>query len=1154
MLGVNDETPQLSSSANADVNENSTAVFYIATATDADRSDWSDPDSSKHYQPNLDSITFSLDTTSYPDSSFFSINSSSGELQATSGLDYETPQSSAQSNNYTVGIKVADQAGNSSTSPVTITVIDDPDEPEPVASSGPQIPWFYSDVSVGESIDIPWVIYSGDGAISWSMLVNGTTVCSESASISDPVTSGVCSVSSSYLTSGTNLNNTAVSVTYSDSSSELSDEVTFAYAVSATTSRYPTPTASVSDGIAACQNVDIGDAVSSTSNVDCWNFLLGNDDFGGPYDEVPSYLTANYGRGFDVIAYYGDWSIYERGFQPAHMPVNLLSTALYSFIMLDGDIPATQAANADEKECEDCSFSGAVDFADYYSAIHKAYSLPDDPLATDKWLGTEGVGDGYVAYGTGIGEHWTDDSAYKGNGIFKQFWLLKQKFPHFKTCISVGGWSFSRPFPLIASNSAKLATFVESITDMAVKYHFDCIDIDWEFPGKAGGDYVNNNSAVVYDYDGDGKTPFITPTAADAGYFVNLISALRAELDSRSEASHIEINSAVYTSEDGMALMDYNAFAGNLDGIHMMTYDYYGAWDAHTGLQAALYANSDPVHSEVSMLHGDVYNDKHNIASAMARAVNNAIDNGFGSNHDIRRKIVPGLAFYGRNYSGVSTTPVPGKYMVLANSAAEQLSWEQGNLNYIQIEGYYEDGATMSGNSAYDAGGYNTAGRSWTYRWDSESMAPFLYDASTGSFIGYTDPRAIFYQTCHAARENSKGVMFWEMTQESADFHLVQAIHTAIRGDTMTQYADQPHCDDIIDRDTASNNDDGGNGGDTGGGNDDDGGDTGGGDTGGDTSSGTSGLDGLEADGYMTESVFNQMFPMANEAGGSAHATYTWAGLKAAAANYPLFAGEGSTEDRLRELSAFLANTSHETTGGWLGYELSNTTTRYNYGYYYQQEVYCAPGGDYAGDYNNCGYCTDSGTYGYICASLSSSGADSTDFFYGRGPIQISHNYNYGAFSEYYYGSGDHRLIDDPGLVLENSEIAFASALWFWMTEQSPKPSNHDVMVGNYSPSTSDTSKNRYPGLGMTINVINGGYECGVKFSESKNKNRIGHYLVYLNILDDHYGSPISPWVGEGSYGTYPATSADFPTNVDDLISISADVETYLSCKNMEHY
>ena len=1152
VLGVNDEVPQLSSGASADVTENSTAIFYVASATDADRSDWSDSDSSKHYQPNLDSITFSLDTNGYPDSSFFSINSSSGDLQATSGLDYETPQSSAQSNNYTVGIEVADSAANSSVNIITVTVIDDPDEPEPVASSGPQIPWFYSDVSVGESIDIPWVIYSGDGAISWSMLVNGTTVCSESASISDPATSGVCSVSSSYLTSGSNLNTTEVSVTYSDSSSESSEAVSFAYAVSATTSRYPTPTASVSDGIAACQNVDIGDAVSSTSNVDCWNFLLGNDDFGGPYDEVPSYLTPNYGRGFDVIAYYGDWSIYERGFQPTHMPVNLLSTALYSFIMLEGDIPATQAANADEKECEDCSFSGAVDFADYYSAIHKAYSLPDDPLATDKWLGIEGEGDGYVAYGTGIGEHWTDDSAYKGNGIFKQFWLLKQKFPHFKTCISVGGWSFSRPFPLIASNSTKLATFVESITDMAVKYHFDCIDIDWEFPGKAGGDYVNNNSAVVYDYDGDGKTPFITPTAADAGYFVNLISALRAELDSRSDASHIEINSAVYTSEDGMALMDYNAFAGNLDGIHMMTYDYYGAWDAHTGLQAALYANSDPVHSEVSVLHGDVYNNKHNIASAMARAVNNAIDNGFGSNHDIRRKIVPGLAFYGRNYSGVSTTPVPGKYMVLANSAAEQLSWEQGNLNYIQIEGYYEDGATMSGNSAYDAGGYNTAGRSWTYRWDSESMAPFLYDASTGSFIGYTDPRATFYQTCHAARENSKGVMFWEMTQDSSDFHLVEAIHTAIRGDTMTQYADQPHCDDIIDRDTTSNNDDGGNGGDTGGGNDDDGGDTGGGDTGGDTGSGTSGLQELEDLGYFTETVFNSLFYNTTlNQGSSTDGACTgysffnnWLDLKEAATYYPDFAAEGSMEDRLRELAAFLANTSHETTGAWQTYALDPALgARYHYGYCFKEEVGCE-------NQTSCTqYCDSNNTeYGYAC-SLGTT-------YHGRGPIQFTWNYNYGPMSEVLYGNNNYTLLENPSILVTDAVISYRSALWFWMTVQAPKPSAHDVMIGNYS---AEASKNRYPGFGMTINIINGGLECGTDdFAEAKNKNRLGFYLAYLKVLGDAYDSEISPWVTESStsitYGSTPATYSAFDINEADLISRYTDVETYLSCKNMEHY
>ena len=1124
---VNDEAPQLTSASSADVNENDTAVFYFATAEDADRSDWSDPDSSKHYQLNLDTLTFSLDSTNYPDSSFFAIGASSGELQAASGLDYESPQSSAQSNNYTIGIKVADQANNSSTSPITITVTDDPDESDPVASSGPQIPWFYSDVAVGESIDIPWVIYSGDGAIAWSMLVNGTTVCSESASISDPATSGVCSVSSSYLGSGTNLNAAAISVTYSDSSSELSDEVTFAYAASSAIS-FPSP--SSSQDATACASVDVGDVVNATNNSACYDYLLGDDDFGGPHDQVPSYLDPANGRDFEVIAYFIEWGIYSRDFQPADLPANLLSTALFSFVKLKGDDSA-------DPNCESCSFTGEVDLADGWAALSKSY-------ATDTWCD--------INY-----DDWTVDSACKANGIFKQFWLLKQKFPHLKTCVSVGGWSFSRPFPLVAEDATMRATFADSIVDMAEKYHFDCIDIDWEFPIIGGGDYKVTDAwgNPSYDYDLDGNTPFLAPSDNDAQYFANLIQELRAEIDSRGLA--IDINSAMYSGDYGMSKMDYNLFAGNLHGIHMMTYDFYGAWDPYTGMQAALFPNSDPLSNEVALQYPDAYNNQHNIASAMARAVNNAIDNGFESNAAMRRKIVPGLAFYGRNYSGVSTTPVPGTYMVLAHSAAEQLSWEQGNLNYVQLKGYYDHGETLHGNGDYDGGGYNTGGRSWTYNWDEESQTPFLYDSGTQSFVSYTDPRGIFYQTCHAARENSKGVMFWEISGDSEDSQLVNAIHAALRGDTLSQYGDQPHCDDIIGYGAASstsNDDD--DGGDTGGGNDDDGGDTGGGDTGGDTSSGTSGLQELEDLGYFTETVFNSLFYNTTlNQGSSTDGACTgysffnnWLDLKEAATYYPDFAAEGSMEDRLRELAAFLANTSHETTGAWQTYALDPALgARYHYGYCFKEEVGCE-------NQTSCTqYCDSNNTeYGYAC-SLGTT-------YHGRGPIQFTWNYNYGPMSEVLYGNNNYTLLENPSILVTDAVISYRSALWFWMTVQAPKPSAHDVMIGNYS---AEASKNRYPGFGMTINIINGGLECGTDdFAEAKNKNRLGFYLAYLKVLGDAYGSEISPWVTESStstthgstHGSTPATYSAFDLNEEDLISRYSDVETYLSCKNMEHY
>lgn len=61
----------------------------------------------------------------------------------------------------------------------------------------------------------------------------------------------------------------------------------------------------------------------------------------------------------------------------------------------------------------------------------------------------------------------------------------------------------------------------------------------------------------------------------------------------------------------------------------------------------------------------------------------------------------------------------------------------------------------------------------------------------------------------------------------------------------------------------------------------------------------------------------------------------------------------------------------------------------------------------------------------------------------------------------------------------ENSYTAFASAMWFYMTPQSPKPSMHDVITGLFAPNEKDKAAGITGGFGSTINVINGGVECG---------------------------------------------------------------------------
>ena len=55
-------------------------------------------------------------------------------------------------------------------------------------------------------------------------------------------------------------------------------------------------------------------------------------------------------------------------------------------------------------------------------------------------------------------------------------------------------------------------------------------------------------------------------------------------------------------------------------------------------------------------------------------------------------------------------------------------------------------------------------------------------------------------------------------------------------------------------------------------------------------------------------------------------------------------------------------------------------------------------------------------------------------------------------------------LINNPGIVASNPTISFKTAVWFWMTTQSPKPSPHTMMIGKWSPSGSDTAAGNVPG------------------------------------------------------------------------------------------
>ena len=219
----------------------------------------------------------------------------------------------------------------------------------------------------------------------------------------------------------------------------------------------------------------------------------------------------------------------------------------------------------------------------------------------------------------------------------------------------------------------------------------------------------------------------------------------------------------------------------------------------------------------------------------------------------------------------------------------------------------------------------------------------------------------------------------------------------------------------------------------------------------------------------LTAELYAEMFPQHNELFGHT-------ALMTAAAKYPAFACEGTPDQRRRELAAFLANIGHETTGGWA----DAPGGPYAWGLYFKEEVGCEGGG--------CtGYC-DPNNAQYPCAPGKT--------YHGRGPIQLSWNYNYGPAGE---AIGE-PLLAQPELVTSDGAIAFRTGLWFWMTAQAPKPSAHDVMAGVWQPSADDLAKGRAPGFGMTINIINGGLECGQP-THDKVKDRVGFYQRFTDML-----------------------------------------------------
>ncbi|XP_059488791.1 acidic mammalian chitinase-like [Neocloeon triangulifer] len=248
-------------------------------------------------------------------------------------------------------------------------------------------------------------------------------------------------------------------------------------------------------------------------------------------------------------------------------------------------------------------------------------------------------------------DSWNDVSL---NG-FKDFNNLRLKNANLKTMVALGGWSEgSATYSTICNNVALRTAFVTNLYNFLVKWGFNGLDIDWEYPAQRGG------------------------IAADKANFASLIKELRAKFTPAnlllSAAFSADINS-YGTSYDVPTL------ATNLDFINLMTYDFHSYGDGKSGENSPLYAAS--IDTDKTM----------NSDATVQYWIKQGVD---------KMKIVLGVPLYGRSFTLKSATSNGLGAVTVGAGALGPWSQEAGLLMFSEICMYQKNqtGWTVQWNAA----------------------------------------------------------------------------------------------------------------------------------------------------------------------------------------------------------------------------------------------------------------------------------------------------------------------------------------------------------------------------------------------------------------------------------------------------------------------
>jgi chitinase len=313
------------------------------------------------------------------------------------------------------------------------------------------------------------------------------------------------------------------------------------------------------------------------------------------------------------------------------------------------------------------------------------------------------------------------------NGNFGQLLKLKQKHPHLKVLMSIGGWTWSTWF----SNAAlpeNRAAFVASCLDLFLKGNlpvldggsggpgsalgvFDGIDLDWEWPAWPG-------------------EPGNVVRPEDKQNFTALLAEFRKQLDAlgRTNRKHYELSAFLPANAQAIdAGFEVPKVFRLLDFATVQGYDLHGPWENVTNQQSAIRSPDDSLTQVVS---------------------------------DWRRrgapasKIVVGIPYYGHGWTGVQGGG--DGYLKPAAGPAPGL-WAAGSEDFKVLRAK-KDQFTLH--------------RSWR---DGHA---WLFDGTT--MWNYDDEYVVFQKALWIRLQGLGGTMVWSLDGDTSDGLLTKSIHIGL--------------------------------------------------------------------------------------------------------------------------------------------------------------------------------------------------------------------------------------------------------------------------------------------------------------------------------------------------------------------------------------